>query len=75
MPSQNTAGILIGGTLLAVVVVVLVVEGLADSVTGFLLNLGIPSQIATDINAVVFFGLLFLIIVLVLKTISQLSRV
>ena len=73
MPSQKTAGILIGGTLLAVAVV-LVIEGLADAITGFFLNLGMPPQVATDINGVVFFGLLFLLIVLVLKAIPQLSR-
>lgn len=69
MPSQNTAGILFGGALLALVAVVLVINGLVDGISRFLLNLGMPPQVAADINTVLFFGLLFLLIVLVLKAI------
>jgi len=75
MPSQNTTGILVIAGSLVIAVIIAVLNGLADSISRFLHNLGMPAQYAADINSVVFFGGLFLLIVLVLKALPRLSRV
>lgn len=74
MSSQKTNGILVIVVLL-VMAVVIVLNGLADSISRFLHNLGMPAQYAADINSVVFFGGLFLLIVLALKALPRFSRV
>jgi len=73
MPSKTTIGILI--VLGVLTGVSLVLKGLADSTTNFLVNLGMPVQYAGDINSMVFFGGLFLLLILTLKAIPRLSRV
>lgn len=74
MPSEKMAGILLSGVLLVLAFVVMVINGLADSISRFLYNLGLPAQYAADINSVVFFGGLFLLIILVVKAVPRLSR-
>lgn len=74
MPSENTTGILVAVGLLVLALVAIVLNGLADSVSRLLYSIGVPAQYAADINSVVFFGGLFLLIVLVLKALPRLSR-
>ena len=74
MPNQNTTGILVAAGVVGLLVIIAVLKGLANSISGFLHNLGMPAQFAGDINSVVFFGGLFLLIVLGLKALPRLSR-
>lgn len=74
MPSENTTGILVAVGLLVLALVAIVLNGLADSVSRLLYSIGVPAQYTADINSVVFFGGLFLLIVLVLKALPRLSR-
>jgi len=74
MPNQKLACILIAGTL-ALALIVSLVSGLANSVTQFLASIGIPASLASDFGSIVFFGGLFLLVVLGLKAIPRLSRV
>lgn len=53
--------------------VMLVVKMLANSVSRLLIEIGIPSEVATDINSIVFFGGLLLLIVLGLRALSRFS--
>lgn len=75
MPSEKTAGILVAVGVLVLAFVAVVLDGLADSVSRLLHSIGVPAQYAADVNSVVFFGGLFLIVVLVLKALPRLSRV
>lgn len=53
--------------------VMLVVKMFANSVSRLLIEIGIPSEVATDINSIVFFGGLLLLIVLGLRALSRFS--
>ena len=75
MPSGNTVGILVGVGVLALAFVAVVLDGLADSVSRLLHSIGVPAQFAADINSMVFFGGLFLLVVLVVRALPRLSRV
>lgn len=75
MPSQNTAGILIAGVVLALALVVLLAKGLANSTIQFLASLGMPASLASDFGSVIFYGVLLALVVLALKAIPRLSRV
>ncbi|WP_275737248.1 hypothetical protein [Halorhabdus sp. SVX81] len=53
--------------------VMLVVKMFANSVSRLLIEIGIPSEVATDISSIVFFGGLLLLIVLGLRALSRFS--
>ena len=74
MPNQKLAGILLAGTL-AVALIVSLVRGLANSMAQFLAGIGIPASLASDFGSIVFFGGLFLLVVLGVRAIPRLSRV
>lgn len=75
MPSEKTIGILVGVGVLVLAFVGVVLDGLADSVSRLLHSIGVPAQYAADINSMVFFGGLFLLVVLALRALPRLSRV
>ena len=74
MPNQKLAGILLAGTLALALVVSLVI-GLANSMARFLASIGIPASLASEFGSIVFFGGLFLLVVLGIRAIPRLSRV
>ena len=70
MPTKNPHGILVA-LLVSIAMVVLVANGLADAVSGFIHNLGAPAEFAASINSMVFYGVLLAVLVIVLRALAS----
>jgi hypothetical protein len=70
MPSEKIVGIAWIALIVALLTVVAVVKGLADSLVGMLTTIGVPAGLAGQFGSFAFFGALFVLIVLALKALQ-----
>lgn len=75
MKSEETIAVLGIVVLIVSLLIAGVLKSLADAVTGFLLNIGVPVSLAQNINSILFFGGLVAIFILLIKNIPRLSRI